>query len=160
MNDIDSKTLAQARADFYESLREGTRCPCCDRFGKIYRRKLNSSMALMVIRMFRYEKEHPGWIHMISVNNFNLPSRDYGTLMHWELTEEKAGKKEDGNPDNGFYRLTEKGRLFALRKIRVRKYIYLYDNLSLDVNEPEKDETIDVAEALGRHFNYTELMGE
>jgi hypothetical protein len=154
------KTLSEARVEFFDMLRAGTKCPCCDRFGKIYRRKLNSSMALTLIRMFNHEKKQSGWIHMISVGNFDLPSRDYGTLMHWKLTEEKPGKKPDGNPEKGYYRLTANGRAFVLKQIRVPKYVYLFDNILLDVDEPEKDETVNISEALGNRFNYTELMEE
>jgi hypothetical protein len=39
------KTLEEAQTEFYDDLIEGTTCPCCDRWAKVYKRSINSSMA-------------------------------------------------------------------------------------------------------------------
>lgn len=151
-------TLPEARRFFFEKLREGAVCPCCERFGKVYRRKLNSGMALTVVKMFRNARDPGGWIHMVAVGNFGLPSRDYGTLQHWSLTESSIDVKEDGNPDAGYWRLTEKGRAFARNEISVPKYVYLYNDKPIESDEPEAALRTTIVEALGGRFDYDELM--
>lgn len=152
-------TLAQARAQFYENLRDGTTCPCCDRYAKMYKRNLNSAMAATLIGMYKAWMRDPGsWIHMISVHNFGLPSRDYGTLEHWGLTEAKGETRKDGNPESGFHRITEKGRDFVEGKTLLRKYVFLYNNTRFDVNDESSFEEIGIKQALGTKFDYDQLM--
>jgi hypothetical protein len=108
--------------------------------------------------MYLHERDHPGWIHMISVGNFGLPSRDYGTLQHWGLTEAKEGAKEDGNPEPGYHRLTDLGKAFVRGENSVKKYVYLYNDQEIEVDEPEAGERINVREALGSRFDYQDMM--
>lgn len=152
-------TLPEARRFFFDSLREGAVCPCCERFGKVYRRKLNSGMALTVVKMFRHARDSSGWLHMVSEGNFGLPSRDYGTLQHWGLTESSSDAKEDGNPDAGYWRLTENGKAFARNEVSVPKYVYLYNDKPIACDEPEAALRTTIVEALGGRFKYDELMG-
>lgn len=150
-------SLRQARENYLSNLREGTNCPCCGRYGKIYRRKLNSAMAVTLIKMYQLDLKSPGeWIHMIGNGNFGLPSRDYSTLKHWGLTEEKTGAKKDGNPDNGFYRITESGKLFVENRQSVPKYVYIYSDQKFKVDDV--DELTNIRKSLGDGFNYDELM--
>jgi hypothetical protein len=58
--------------------------------------------------------------------------------------------------DFRLYRLTEKGASFIRGDIRVPKYVTEYNSEILEFSE----ETTDIKEALGDHFNYYELMKE
>ena len=44
-------TLAQAAEVYALALRDGTTCPCCNRYGKIYKRKFNSSTSFLAFSM-------------------------------------------------------------------------------------------------------------
>jgi len=161
----DIETLDEAKTYLNANLRDGVICPCCGQFAKIYKRKFNSWMARAMIAFYAHEGMKPGWFHAISVVvdrrfwkfKINNSCGDYGKLVWWGLLEEAAGHREDGNPETGYYRMTQKGRDFVLGKIRVRKYIHIYNDTLLEV-DGEKDEIISIHEAMGAKFNYSELM--
>ena len=148
-------TLQEARQAVQEDCEKGIKCPCCDQFVKMYKRKLNSGMALTLIRIYRYAPF--GWIH---VKNFlrehkYRDNQDWTRMANWGLIKERAGKPEHGGKTYGEWRLTEKGRQFARNEISVPKRILLYNNRFLGFD----DETTTIVESLGNHFNYRELMG-
>ena len=58
------KTLEQARKEFWDNLGEGAICECCDRFGKIYERKLSSGMARALILMCNILGESNDFVHL------------------------------------------------------------------------------------------------
>ena len=149
--------LQAAQDDFklHMSTTRGGSCPVCGRSGKIWKRGLNRAMvaALTVL----YDKKTDEYTHYRDDRvTAKFPSRDFGTLAHWGLTEAKKGKKSDGNPGKGFYRITPKGRQFIEGKLSVQRYVYLYNDQMVHV---EDDETITVREARGEDFHYDKLMG-
>lgn len=151
-------SLRQAREKYFSNLREGATCPCCDRYGKIYKRKLNSSMARSLIAFYVRDRAQPRkWVHALRLLQPLLPgSGDYAKLSKWDLLEEKYGDKDDGNPDNGYYRITGKGRQFVEGKIGLPKHIYIYNDQKVQVDGV--DELTNIRKALGDAFNYDELM--
>ena len=155
-------TLDHAQQAFKEKLRDGTTCPCCGRFGKIYRRKLNSKMARATIEMFRLDEKRPGaWIHVARELDYNLRGSDYGLLPAWKFIEQPGeDAKGDGNPHGGRYRITPLGRGFVKGLVPARKYVYTYNDSVIEIEEAEASETIWIRDALGSHFSYTELMKE
>lgn len=156
---VAPKTLAEARQEYLRGLREGVDCPCCHRFGKIYRRKFNARMALCMIALYRLDvKESGRWVHVASEIPYAKRGSDYGMLPYWRFVEEHPEEKDDHNPHNGQYRITFFGREFVLGRLRVRKYLYTYNNHPMDVDEAEARETTDIKEALWHHFKYDELI--
>lgn len=148
--------LSDAKFEFNAGLKKGTSCPCCGRFGKLYKRKITSSMAYLLILLYKY---HPN--EFVHVNSFIEAKRvsyalhgDFPKLRFFGLLEKKEGEREDGNPNNGFYRITPLGISFVQGMIPVKKYVYIFDNVVMAVS----DETIFIDEALGTKFNYNELM--
>ncbi|HMA06057.1 MAG TPA: hypothetical protein VKO45_09060, partial [Methanomicrobiales archaeon] len=109
-------TVVAAQDSLRECMDDGSKCPCCGRPVQWSPIPLGAGKAVTLIRMMRYHDLHKvDWIHMLrDVNNFGLPSRDYGSLEYWGFVEPKGVAKEDGNPDSGFWRLTQKGRAFAM----------------------------------------------
>jgi len=115
-----------------------------------------------MISFYRHNKKKPGWFHVLKDFQFEQSGPlyvcgDYSKLVCWGLIEESVDRKDDGNPDNGFYRITDAGVAFVENKIRVKRYVYLYNNVPL---EPENldEETVSIQECLGSEFNYNELM--
>lgn len=158
------KTLEEAKAFLTANLREGVICPCCGQNAKIYKRKFNSWMARAMVAFYQHIGMKPGWFHAITVLTdrrfykfgINNSCGDYGKLVYWNLLEDAAGHREDGNPENGYYRMTQKGVDFVLGKIQIKKYLYLYNDTPLEVEDNE--EKISIREAMGESFNYNELM--
>jgi hypothetical protein len=159
----DNRTLDEARADLRAKAENGgAACPCCQQFAKVYRRNLNSSMARGLLTIRRYFQSHTDqeWLHIPSYfSKMRVCSSNDGSLLrHWQLIEPKPnGVRPDGSWRIGWYRMTKLGRDFSELRCRVRKYVFLYNQELLDRWDPE---TTDIVEALGKRFNYTELMSQ
>jgi len=156
-DDGNGKTLAQARKEFNDKLREGSVCECCDRLGKIQKEGFISCMAVTLIRLYHFNRSSPGaWMHIAKQLPYSMHQGRYGKLVHWGMAEAKKGQKDDGNPNKGLYRITEAGKAFVERRVRVNKYMFLYNDTPYDLDEGDGQISID--EALGKGFNYGELM--
>ncbi len=155
--DGSERTVRQAQEQFRAELREGTVCPCCDRYGKIHRRKLNSGIARVLIGLYRLDRMAAGeWIHVPTRIDYRSGGSDYGILEFWGLIERRGDVKEDGNPSSGYYRITPAGIAFAKREVKVVRHLSFYNDAI--VEDDEKSEDVDIREALGDKFNYEELM--
>lgn len=155
----DTRTLEEAKQWLRERFEDGAHCPCCNQYVKLYKRKLNSFMAYALLLIDRYFRQPDAkeWLHVPSyLIEQNAPDRECAKLRYWGLIEEQPGGRDDGNPHSGFYKITDLGKEFVARKARVPMYVFLYNGKPL--RRPDT-ETIDIYEALGEKFNYSELMG-
>jgi hypothetical protein len=154
----DNSTVAEARTYIAQNSRDGVDCPCCTRFVKVYRRKLNSAMAQSLIILHNYHARN-GWDVWCHLQHYMLNQDQYvgqfPLLRHWGLTEEQEGKREDGNPRTGFYRITEYGRAFARGEVDAPGAVFIFNNKVLSMDEEERTT---IHTALGDKFNYAELM--
>ena len=133
----------------------GFRCPCCQQYCKLYVRKLNSAMAAVLLILWR--TGNTGFIHVedyLKANGYSHLRADFHKLVHWSLLEKKSGEREDGNPRNGFYRITGRGIAFATGSLKVPQSIKIYNNNF----EGFSGKDITIQEALGNKFSYQELM--
>ena len=79
----------------------------------------------------------------------------YSLMRFWNLIEPAEHKDfEDDKKASGFWRVTQKGIFFVTAKIQIPKYVYLFNNQKYS----ESWDTIDIKDALGKKFSYTELM--
>lgn len=134
----------------------GTYCSCCFSFCKMYKRKLNVSMSVVLIYLNKYPKDVYIFVEKMIADK-GLPHSfraDFHKLVFWKMIEGKEGKLDDGNPDNGLYRITEKGRCFVRGEISVPEYALIYH----DKCEWFSEKLIFIREALKNKFNYDELM--
>jgi hypothetical protein len=143
-------TLGYAKAWLRERLKEGAKCPCCNQRAQLYKRTINRGQARSLIGIYLADKQR-GWVH---VNSLDSRSREEGKLRYWGLLEEERTLKPDGGR-SGYWRLTDKGLAFVLCQVRVPKYVYLYDDKLQRVDDTE---TISIRDALGKRFDYGELM--
>jgi hypothetical protein len=159
-------SLEDARQWLRERAYKGADCPCCKQFAKVYRRKITSSMAYAAILIYRHFSNGATdeWLHVPSfLNSVGLKPRvaaairgDWAKLEHWGMLEPQPGVRDDGSTRTGYYRITPMGRAFVERRLRVKKYIYIYNGMALA--KPVSDELVDIDEALGEKFSYQELM--
>jgi hypothetical protein len=150
-----NSTLEEARRWLKTQLEKGTGCPCCEQFAKIYKRKLNSSMARGLIILVRLNRRDPIHIPSVFTEHRVCASNDGALLRHWGLLEEVPGVRDDGSRRVGYYLVTELGRKFVAGKVRVPAYAYIYNSMLLHLDD---EETVDIREALGADFHYEELM--
>lgn len=160
----DETTIKEAKDAMRPLLRKGCTCPVCGQGVKLYARPLTSAMAAGLILLFKAERDgaKPGdWIHL---ENFfksqqGLPASirgDVPKLRFWGLIEPMPGKREDGNPSNGYYRITGAGMRFAEGRETVMSHIQLYNNKAYGY--PAHAKPITIEQALKNKFNFLELM--
>ncbi len=148
------KLLSDAIKEVEMGKDEGVTCPCCSQFVKRYKRKITSAMAYGLILIHKESKGE--WIHLrefFTERNIRTMN-DLPTLLHWGLIEKSGEVKEDGNPDSGKYRITQKGRDFANNKIQMPIRCFIFN----DTCEGFSDKYTTIIEALSDKFNYSELL--
>lgn len=132
---------------------DGGHCPCCDRWGKIYRRALNAAMARSLLWLVNQEDRGDGWVHVpSSAPPWMLRSQQLPALQMWGLVE--GFDSETKLASSGLWKPTPAGIAFAGNRTAVRKYVYVYNSTVLDTDGDE----IQIGDALGSKYNYEEIM--
>lgn len=154
-------TVSQARQVITKGRERGVRCPCCDRYIKVYKRKLTDGMAEALIYIYQYfaQINPEPWLHIPSylqtrgakTANAGMPA----LLRFWSFLEPMADNKENGTK-SGRWRITDYGKQFVEGKIKVPKHAIIYRN---QLEGFDQSEFITIQEALGDKFSYNELMG-
>jgi hypothetical protein len=129
---------------------KGERCPVCNQYAKVYKRKLNSGMAVSLVRM--YKAAGLGWVHIPTV--VGSRSREEGKLRYWGLVEEELEKRPDGGR-SGYWRVTPLGELFIQGKASLYSHARIYDGRCLGLTGDQ----ITIKDALTEKFDLDELMG-
>ena len=146
---------------------KGATCPCCHQFVKLYRRPLSKSMAYVLLLIASYYRGDvvDEWLHVpsyIAEMVSDHPRRaaavrgDWAKMKLWGLIEEKPESRADGNPHVGYYKLTDLGRRFVKREVKVPGHVYIYNGEPL--RRAVSDE-VTIDDALGKDFSYAEIMG-
>lgn len=155
-------TFDLVKQNFQAKLEDGTHCPCCGQFAKVYKRKLNSAIALgLVLLQQRLSLDPSEWVH--AEQFFKTHPRATSTLWgggefskarYWNLIELADGQRPDGSKRIGLVRLTQLGREFARGLCTVSKYVVVYNGEAHGLSE----EQTSIHTALGDRFSYSELM--
>lgn len=155
-------TLNEARDWLKSKMRDGTHCPCCRQKVKIYKRKLNSAMAVCLIELYKNCHNCTDFAHIrdliLSSKTFaiNMNGGNFATLAYWDVIAEKPKEQNRTNSrTSGFWSITELGRAFVERKTKIPKYVYTYN---MGLVSMEYNDKIGINEALGDKFNYEQLM--
>ncbi len=151
----DDWTLGEARQLVRRYLNEGLRCPCCEQMAKVYRRKINSSMAGDLIAMYRAFGTEWGYLPDLRKRASLKGNREESKLRYWGLVEERNERREDGG-HAGWWRVTAKGEQFIRRQAKLPKYAHIYDGNRVAYSGPDTG----IVEALGSPFRYDELMSD
>lgn len=154
-------TISVAQRYVEERCEEGVRCPCCGQYVKVYRRKINSTMARALLYIYKYF-EHPDaneWLHVADYlvkvkKDSTIAGGDASKLRLWGLIEPLPSKRQDGSNRVGYYRITDLGKKFAEGKVKVSSAVYVYNQQVMGYDE----QTVNIEQALGSKFNYAELM--
>tara|TARA_Y100000310_G_C20329247_1_gene644470 strand:- start:191 stop:715 length:525 start_codon:yes stop_codon:yes gene_type:complete len=157
-------TLQDAQEWVEDHREEGVECPCCGQFAKVYRRSVNGAMAhALILIAFGTkvgEADADGWLHVPTflcqkTTRVTVRGGDFAKLRYWGLLEEKPGMvRDDGSKRAGFWRITEKGLHFVLKKVKIPKYALIYNNSMIGFAGPD----VGVVECLGKKFDYSALM--
>lgn len=154
--------------DIREALRaewdEGTECPCCSQRVKLYRRRVNSGMAEILVGLARetirrrISPDHRPYIHieqdLVRGNERLQGARDWSTLKFWGLIEplgDGAARKAAGE-----WRITPAGLWVVEHPDRalMADYILVFN----DKPRGQSEEKRSLADALQRPFKLEELV--
>jgi hypothetical protein len=162
-------TFGEIKQQMREHVVEGVICPCCELPAKVYKRKLNSSMAYVLLLMVgEYDMNGGAFMHVPSmINRKRLKPKvaaslrgDYAKLRYWGLIEqEKMPKKPQGEDrhkkTSGNWRPTWQGIQFAKGEINVASHAIIYGKRCMRLTEQT---TTSVKDSLGDKWDYNELM--
>lgn len=133
---------------------DGGKCPCCNRWGKIYKRGINETMARSLIWLVNARANAHGWVDVPEIApRWLVRSNQLPTLRWWDLVERIPSADPD-NKHSGLWRPTDKGRQFYNQTIKVPQFVYTYDG------EVEFFGGADVGidECFGKKFSYADVM--
>lgn len=148
-------SIENAKVFLKENWKKGLDCPCCGRYVKLYTYSFNSSMAKLLIFMYKQKKLGNTPIHIEQtladkgIRSVQVQSK----LVHWGLIE-PIENLDTAKRMSGYYFLTDEGEKFVLGFSRLPKSIDYYN----EVVYARSEELIDIKQALGKKFNYAELM--
>lgn len=152
--------IAKARREVMESAQgKGRACPCCDQFVKIYRRTINSTMARQLLTAYHKHGASKDGLYFHTRDVVLIDSSgagDFSKLEYWGLIERQEHVQGyDAKRSSGMWRITSLGREFVLNRTAVPMYALVYNNKLLELKGPQ----IDMQHALGKKFDYNEIMG-
>jgi hypothetical protein len=163
-------TLEDAKKWLRDRFGKGATCPCCNQFVKLYDRKLNKSMAYVLLLIARYyrrvEVKPDAWLHVpsyiaeVAIGNPRRAAAvrgDWAKLKYWGLIEEKPDVRADGSSRVGYWRLTQLGRQFVAREVKVPARVFVYNGEPL---HRDVEEQITIDDALTTEFSYAEIMSD
>jgi len=151
-------TINEAKDYLRINCKEGVNCPCCGQLVKVYKRVIYSTTARDLIKLYLMHETN-GWdkyYHIVEIlDEKKSGGGDFAKFLHWKLVEEMP--KDENNTQkrtSGFWKLTSAGKMFVENKLKVRKYVLLYNSKVLGF----EGDKINIKECLGENFNYEELM--
>lgn len=144
----------EAVDEMWRTLRdEGeTHCVACDRYMKVYPRKILPDMARFLLWLVHRHQQSGQWSHVREYSDTR--SGDYAKLLYWDLIEPRYSDDGSGRRQSGYWRPTEDGVRFALGHLAVARHALVFDNAV----EGYAGGAVFIREALGTRFDYDELM--
>ena len=130
-------------------------CPVCGRSMKQYRRRLHATMAVFMIELYHQACQGNTWVDVRDLPSYRRGQQrgDYAYLVHWGLVATKPND-DPKRRSSGMWSLTRDGRDFVLGRHRVPSHVLILcgENYGLTGT------TITIRDALGKGFDYEELM--
>lgn len=149
------------RAEFFDTLKRDNEavCPCCERRARINKLKVHSTLAAMLMNLARVSNAIAGdltsWVHVEAFRlSYASSGNDFCICKHWGLVEAREAGPDEDKKGSGYYRLTELGAQFVQGEARIPKYVFVFDNKTLN----ESVETVGIDDCLNNKFSFSELL--
>ena len=142
------KTLAEAKQYLRNNFKTGTECPCCGKYVKAYKRKLNAGMCRALIIIYKLTK-NGNTIHVQSKFTelgLRATTMDYAYLEKWSLIEQTGS--------SGYWRVTQKGKEFIHDVIELPDHALVYNGNVYKWS----DNHVNIDTALTDEFNLEDIM--
>jgi len=135
---------------------KGGHCPCCGRWGRVYKRPLNETMARSLIWLCDSSVED-AWVDVpATAPRWLVQSNQLPTLRWWGLVVRCNDNVSEDKKHSGMWKPTELGRLFRSGKSAVQKYVYTYNGAFEKFGGPD----VLISDCFGDSFSYKEIMSE
>lgn len=146
----EDATLREVRP-YVDALKvQGGHCPACGQSVKLYRRKLDATMARLLVRLVKVqERGRGGWYHVRALGD----ETGCLSLLEWWGLVQQARNDDPVKRCSGLWQATPRGIAFAKGQIAVASHVFIYNNRVEGWGAREAT----VRDALGRRFNYEEL---
>jgi hypothetical protein len=134
---------------------EGAHCPTCDRWGRIYGRSINRTMANSIMWLSVAVADEDGWVDIPSkAPRWLVRSNQLPTLKWWGLVERRYNDKNSKNKHSGMWRITDLGRAFVHGQVSIPKKVFTYN----DIVQSVSPENIFIKDCFKLYFDYRDLM--
>jgi hypothetical protein len=144
-------TISEAKEFLRAGYDKGVTCPCCGQLAKLYKRKINSGMALFLIGLYRLNQKNPGAEFsnksVMSEMNINTSSLDYSVLKHFNVVQGSVANKGD-------WSITPFGIAFVEGSATLPEKVLIYNNKKQGYD----GDRVTIQQALTSKFNLTELL--
>jgi hypothetical protein len=150
-------------------------CPCCGQRVWLRKHPITWTMAVGMCCIYIYFKRSDASVYVhtrelaVKVPAFAKvvhSGGEFAQLAHWNFIEQMPGEKPDGNPHNGFWRITDLGRKFVEGDVAFR-FVYTFNRtcygfsdgvtLAPDGN-PFPLAVVTLADAFDTPFSYDSLL--
>ena len=119
--------LASFKSEWDDTIKGyGGHCPVCDRWGKIYPRGINFTMARSLIWI---ASKGTKWVDVPNTApTWVIRSNQLPTLRWGDMVERNDSDKKEESKHAGMWRVTVYGRLFAKNEISAPDKVFTYNN--------------------------------
>jgi hypothetical protein len=148
-------TLDEARQEWQQTIRDdGGYCPCCDKWGKMYHRAINITMARSIVWLANHTQPGGDYVDVPRLApRFLLRSNQLASMKWWRMCERAAPHPEEDKKHSGMWRITDLGNRWANNLVRVPLYVWTYAN---EVDSYDGD-MVTVSDIID-HFSYGDVM--
>lgn len=156
MDMFAEKTLGEARREWKMMIcGDGGPCPCCDRFGKIYARTINRTMAKSLVWLHNQTRGSDRYVDVPqTAPKWITASNQLPTLRWWGLVERPPHDQPDIKKHSGMWRLTTAGRFFVTGLTRIPRKVWTLNGEPVDYSTEETD----ITDCFSSGFDYAEVM--
>jgi hypothetical protein len=133
----------------------GGHCAVCDRWGKVYGRPINRTMARSLIWLCHAEADKDGWVDVPKVApRWVVQSNQLPTMRWWELVERRGNEGKTKTKHSGLWRPTPQGLDFVHMGTRVPKQVFTYN----DTVQGYGLEMVTIVDCFEDNFDYSATM--
>lgn len=154
----DTTTLAEARAYLNENWTtgKGIACPCCHQNVYLYPRRIYATSAIGIINLYHLTREQPDvpYFHIKAIERHRKSGGgDFAKFKTWGLVEEQLNT-DTKKRTSGYWRITPKGERYVRGELTIPKVARIYNKRFFYF----EGEQVSIKDALGKNFDYAELM--
>jgi len=107
----------------------GGHCPVCDRWGRVYSRPINRTMARSLMWLAYTKHDTYAWVDVANTApRWVVQSNQLSTLRWWGLIERKPNEGGNNTKHSGVWRLTDKGFDFVHHSVPIPKHVFTYND--------------------------------